>query len=438
MQISDVLTGFDVEMPRTEPLGDLPALMRVAHLPALSVALIADGGIADTLAIGEVSYGCGDAVSPHTPFQAASISKAIAAFCALRLVAQGVLDLDADVNGGLRSWRVPANGGWQPVVTLRQLLSHTAGTTTNGFLGYPVGRAIPSLPDILDGRGNSDPVRVTALPGTRFRYSGGGYTVMQLLLSDVTGRAYADLARELVLDPVGMADSEFDVGHRPGFAVGHHGGPEPIPGGAHRFPELAAAGLWSTPTDLARFLLAVHASVRGEADALLPKDLAETMRSAPTDAPYGLGLDLGPDGAWFGHNGGNEGFRSTARLYHPSATGVVIMTNSDFGMQVIDLFLRPKLAAAMGWPEAPAAPEPTEPSGPAIAGRYGDFAIEHRDDGLLLVAPGQPPVALSATDRGWRATSLNLDVRFDGGELVIAQDGIAPDIRVPRSPDAGQ
>lgn len=431
MLISDVLTDFDLEMPRTEPMGDLPGLMRAAHLPALSVALIANGRIADTLVIGELRYGSGEAVSPQTPFQAASISKSIAALCVLRLVADGVLDLDADVNGMLRTWRVPANRGWQPVVTLRQLLSHTAGTTAHGFLGYPAGRTIPSVPEILDGRGNSDPVRVTALPGTRFRYSGGGYTVVQQLLSDVTGRAYADLAQELVLDAIGMTDSTFECGHRPGFASGHQGGPSPIPGGAHRYPELAAAGLWSTPTDLARFLLVLDACVRGEADALLPKELSEAMMTAPTGAPYGLGLELGPGGSWFGHHGGNEGFHSTACLYRQSGTGIVIMTNGAFGMLVINEFLRPKLAAAMDWPDAPRAPEPSEP---ATAGRYGEFLIEECDGGLVLVAPGQAAVPLTATNRGWRATAVNLDVSFDGGELIIAQDGIATDIRVPRSP----
>ncbi|WP_203907713.1 serine hydrolase domain-containing protein [Rhizocola hellebori] len=433
MLISDVLVEFDLEQPRTEPLGDLAALMHATHLPALSVALIADGRIADTLAIGEVLYGSGEAVSPQTPFQAASISKSIAAFCVLRLAADGVLDLDADVNGMLRTWRVPANGGWAPVITLRQLLSHTAGTTTHGFLGYPVGRTLPSLPDILDGRGNSDPVRVTALPGTAYRYSGGGYTVVQQLLHDVTGRGYAELAQELVLDPIGMTGSRFDQGHRPGFASGHHGGPSPIPGGAHRYPELAAAGLWSTPTDLGRFLLAVQASARGDADALLPKELAEAMLTSPTDAAYGLGLTLGPDASWFGHNGGNEGFLSTARLYQNSGTGVVIMTNGAFGMLVINQFLLPKLAAAMDWPDAPPPPERSQP---AIAGRYGQFHIEEGDGGLVLVTPGQPTVELKATDRGWRSTSLNLDIRFGGDELIIAQDGIETDLRLPRSSEA--
>lgn len=430
MMISDLLAGFDLEMPRTEPLGDLTDLMRAAHLPGVSVALIHDGQIVDALAAGVLRHGANDAVSPQTPFQAASISKAIAAFCALRLVSDGRLDLDADVNSALRSWRIPANGGWQPVVTLRQLLSHTAGTTTHGFMGYPEGRALPSVPEVLDGGGNSDPVRVTALPGTRFRYSGGGYTVVQQLLSDVTGRAYADLARDLVLGPIGMAASAFDEGRRPGFATGHGPGPSPLPGGAHRYPELAAAGLWSTPTDLARFLLAVEACRRGEPDALLLKELAEPMLAAAADVPYGLGLELGPDATWFGHNGSNEGFQCAARFYPAARSGAVVMTNGAFGSLVIHQFLLPKLAAALGWPDAPAAPEP---SGPAVPGRYGDYVVEAGGRGLALTAPGQAPIELSPSERGWRATVVNLDVRFEGDEIVISQDGGVADIRRPRT-----
>lgn len=430
MMISDLLAGFDLEMPRTEPPGDLCDLMRAAHVPGVSVALVNDGQIIDSFAAGVLRYGSNDEVSPRTPFQAASISKAIAAFCALRLVADGRLDLDADVNSALRSWRIPANGGWQPVVTLRQLLSHTAGTTAHGFMGYPVGRTVPSVPEVLDGAGNSDPVRVTALPGTRYRYSGGGYAVVQQLLSDVTGRAYADLARDWVLDPIGMADSAFDQGHRPGFASGHEPGPSPLAGGAHRYPELAAAGLWSTPTDLARFLLAVEASRRDEPDAMLPKELADAMVAPAADAPYGLGLELGPDDTWFGHNGTNQGFQGTARLYRTSRSGVVIMTNGAFGSLVIHQFLLPKLAASLDWPDAPAEPGLPEP---AIAGRYGDYVIAADDRDLVLLVPGQPAISLSPSERGWRATVVNLDVRFEGDEIVISQDGGAADIRRPRT-----
>lgn len=432
MRVADLLNGFDLEMPRTEPPGDLRGLMRAAHIPAISVALIGDGRIVDTVAVGEQRYGSGDEVSPQTPFQAASISKSIAAFCALRLVADGRLDLDADVNDALRGWRIPANGGWQPVVTLRQLLSHTAGTTTHGFMGYPQGRAVPSVPDILNGKGNSDPVRVTALPGTRYRYSGGGYTVVQQLLSDVTGRAYAELAEDLVLRPIGMADSSFDRGHRTGFASGHDPGPAPLPGGSHRYPELAAAGLWSTPTDLARFLLAVEASLRGEPEALLPKELAEAMTTPPADGAYGAGLEVGPDGTWFGHNGSNQGFQCAAQFYRSSRAGVAIMTNSAFGGLVIREYLLPKLAAVLERPDAPAVPAASDT---AVAGRYGDYIIEDRDGDLVLVVSGQPEVPLDRTEYGWRATVVNLDVRFEGDEVVISQDGGAADIRQSRSAD---
>ena len=152
---------------------------------------------------------------------------------------------------------------------------------------------------------------------------------------------------------------------------------------------------------------------------------------------------LGPDGMWFGHDGGNQGFQCMARLYGPSGSGVAVMTNGSFGGLVIHQFLLPKLATALGWPDAPASPSAP---GAAVPGRYGDYAIEDRDGDVVLVVPGQPEIGLAKSERGWRATVLNLDVRFEGDDGIgallvtqngkpvgIAQDGIATDIRHSRS-----
>src|SRR5262245_22807817 len=130
----------------------------------------------------------------------------------MRLVEQGRLDLDADVNDYLTSWRVPANAGWQPRVTLRQLLSHTAGTTVHGFPGYPASGPWPTVVQILQGvpSANNQSIMVDVLPGTQFRYSGGGTTIAQQVVADVTGRPFPELMQELVLGPVGMADSSYE------------------------------------------------------------------------------------------------------------------------------------------------------------------------------------------------------------------------------------
>jgi CubicO group peptidase (beta-lactamase class C family) len=193
---------------REPPLGLAPLLQRL-RIPAVSIAVVRGGGLAWAHAWGVAAAGRPDPVTPRTLFQAGSISKPVAAMCALRLAAQGRLDLDADVNEVLVAWKVPANHGWQPRVSVRQLLSHTAGLTVHGFPGYPLDQPAPSLVEVLQGSGNTPPVRVGTIPGLQFSYSGGGYCVLQQLLVDLTGLAFPELAQELVLGPLGMGDSSY-------------------------------------------------------------------------------------------------------------------------------------------------------------------------------------------------------------------------------------
>ena len=228
-----------------------------------------------------------------------------------------MLDLDEDVSQRLQSWRIPANNGWYPRVTLRQLLSHTAGMTVGGFVGYPEGVPVPSVPDLLAGHGNSMPVVVAGMPGLRHSYSGGGYVVMQQLLVDVTGQDFPTLAEELVLAPTGMRDSTFaqplPARLATNAAAGHHPGPVLVPGRWHTYPEMAAAGLWTTAGDLTRFFLAIRASLSDEAGALLPQHLAEQMAgAAKPHVPYGLGLQLAAasEPSAIGHVGNTQGSRT--------------------------------------------------------------------------------------------------------------------------------
>jgi CubicO group peptidase (beta-lactamase class C family) len=161
-----------------------------------------------------------EAATVNTPFQGGSISKAVFALAVMRLVEAGTLDLDADVNDYLRTWRVPAADGWQPRVSLRQLLSHTAGTTVHGFPGYTASRPWPTLSQILQGAppANNQPIVVDVLPRTQFRYSGGGTTIAPHVVTDVTRRPFQKLMRDLILDPVGMTDSTFEQPPAPAFA----------------------------------------------------------------------------------------------------------------------------------------------------------------------------------------------------------------------------
>lgn len=260
-------------------------------------------------------------------FPACSISKHVAAFGTLRLVADATIDLDADVNTYLTSWQLPGSG----TVTVRQLLAHTAGLTENWFPGYAHGEPVPSLPQILKGEppANTPAVRRELPPGSQFRYSGSHYAVLQQLLTDLTGTPFDVLMATLVLKPVGMADSSYDqhfpYEHRGRSARGHCGG-SPVAGGWHTQPELAGAGLWSTPLDLVRLELEIGRATDG-GSALLPTDLAAQMLTPQVPGGYGLGTEVAD--ARFGHTGQNTGFSCFSFAWQASGTAVAVMTNAE-------------------------------------------------------------------------------------------------------------
>ncbi|MCA1722264.1 MAG: beta-lactamase family protein [Actinobacteria bacterium] len=287
--------------------------LRDLGTPALSVAVVRDGRCAAARAWGVRQPGGSEPATTATRFMAGSVSKPVAATAALRLVADGVLDLDEDVEKRLAGWQVPPLNGWQPTVTLRHLLSHTAGTTVHGFVGYPRTKAFPDTAGILRGEGNSPPVVVDSLPGIRWRYSGGGTTVVQLLIEEATGRPFADVLAELVLEPAGMTSGTFAQPPpeqlHPMLAEGTGADGSPVPGGWHVYPEMAAAGLWCTPTDLAHWIGAIQAARAGRAGALLPPELAEQMLSEQAPG-WGLGPKVTRAGEHprFSHGGSDEGF----------------------------------------------------------------------------------------------------------------------------------
>ncbi len=322
--------------------------MQRYRIPALAVAAIDDG---------EVAWAAGYGAHATTLFQAASISKAVAAVGVLALVERGVLHLDDDVNTHLRSWHLPASEhtAAQPV-TLRHLLSHTAGLTVPGFPGYPVGAAVPSVPDLLSGRsGSATPaVESFAAPGTVSQYSGGGSTVVQQLVCDVTGRSFAELMHELVLAPFGMVDSAYEQPLAPAraarAAIAYDDLGNPVPGGFHVYPELQAAGLWTTAVDLARWVIGVQQILRGDRQGPISTETAHLMVTPVlAGGPFGLGPELGGEGALrrFGHSGRNEGFNSQADGLVAAPVGGVVMATGQAASMVAEV--RRALAAEYGW-----------------------------------------------------------------------------------------
>lgn len=323
-------------------------------VPGLSIAIIDQCRIVAQHGYG-LTHANGVPVQPGTLFQAASVTKPVAALAALRLVQDGRLDLDADVAATLKSWSLPASPFLRDrPVTLRGLLSHSAGLLPGGYGGYARSAALPNLLQTLDGQSPArpKPVTVSYPPGSSWRYSGGGYLVAQQLMTDATGEPFAAIVQRTVLAPVGMRDSGFtdpQVKSSGNIAAGHRADGTMVPGGWHIYPELAAAGLWTNASDLAVFALAVMQAARGAGGAILRPDLARSMTSAHI-GPRSLGFVVGGDGdrQRVGHDGTNEGYNSALLFYPQRCQGAVVLTNSDNAKPLIAELLR-GIADQYGW-----------------------------------------------------------------------------------------
>ena len=373
----------------------LRARMESLGVPAVSVAVIDGGRVAWARAYGVRSAGRSEPADTLTRFQAASLSKPVAAAVALTLVDAGALALDAPVNQRLGAWRLRSSSGTDaPPVTLRQLLSHSAGISAPGFRGYAVGERVPTLDEVLDGSSpaNSEPIRVDAEPG-RWRYSGGGYVLAQRAMEVATGEAFPVLARERVVERLALASSSF-VQHRDtagNYARGHDRQGLPLIGGWHVYPENAAAGLWSTPADLARFMLEVGA---GSGGARLLSDSLRAAIVTPAAGPASLGWEVEGEGAArrINHRGANEGYRAFMVFFPATGQGAVVMTNADNGGRLIDELVR-GIAEEYRWPalrseRLVAAESPDSTSLQALTGRYrfgpGDLVAQVNLQGRQL------------------------------------------------------
>jgi amino acid adenylation domain-containing protein/non-ribosomal peptide synthase protein (TIGR01720 family) len=311
------------------------SVMSRHRAPGASFAVVVDGSVVEEWAEGFARDGV--PVRPDTVFQAGSLSKQVTALAVLRLVREGQLDLDDDVNRRLRTWTLPSAAGDRPV-TLRRLLSHTAGLTADEFDGLGAvhpDRPQPSVLDILDGR---PPARTTAVRragGTAYRYSGNHYVLVEQVLTDVTGKPFPDLVQEMVLDPLGMRSS----GYRPGAdrrATGHDPDGKPIDGGWRVYPA-ATGGLWTTAGDLARVTAEIQRAHAGTGALVLDRHTAADLLEPIGNGMYGLGIVIrSSDGIrWFGHSGETSGFRAHAVSGLENRAGLVVMVNGDNGNDVV-------------------------------------------------------------------------------------------------------
>jgi CubicO group peptidase (beta-lactamase class C family) len=436
-RISAVETGI---MPRIRVRGreverfTIQERMETYRVPGVSVAVLDGGRIAWAKGYGVMDVETGGVVTPRTLFQAASISKPVAATAALRLVEEGLLDLDAPVNEYLESWKIPNNRFTREApVTLRHLLTHTGGLTVHGFPGYALDAALASTLEVLDGTGpaNTDPIRVDTVPGSLWRYSGGGYTIMQQLLEDVTGKPFPEILREKVLDPVGMALSSYEQPLPPAraeYAASSHlsdgtGGD----GKWHLYPEMAAAGLWTNPTELALLAMELQAAYYGEEGRVLTPEMTRGMFT-PGMGGWGLGFTILGEGdeARFSHGGSNYGFRAQFTAFLEGGRGIFVMTNGDRGSTLAQEIIL-AVTREYGWPGggyqevtlAHVAPEDLE----EIAGSY---RIEGQDLVLTLTVV-EDHLRLEVPDAGvvelYHPTGKNSFIDLgDGTRIRVERD----------------
>ena len=409
-------------------------------VPGVSIAVIDQGRVAWTRAYGALEAGGAQRVDTTTIFQAGSISKAITAVAALRHVERGQLALDEDVNRRLTSWKVPASPAkGERLVTLRELLSHSAGFNVPSFPGYAVGESVPTLQQVLLGTppSNTPPVSVETEPGRQWSYSGGGITVVQQLLMDVSHQPFADVLREAVLVPAGMsatvAEQPLPAARARTAARGHSSGAT-IPGGWRVYPELAAAGLWSTSVDLARFGIAVMRSIRGDSRALLRPELARDMAQRQI-GDWGLGFALAGtgDSATVGHDGSTAGYVARLLILPATGQGLAIMTNGESEALLNEI--QRAIAREYNWPVRPRLERTVvavDPAGYAqLSGRYRvdlgtravDFDVSVEGTGserqLLITGPSRRAARLLPL------SDLHFFVQDTGNEFTFTREGKA-------------
>ena len=329
-------------------------MMKLFHVPGVSIAVVRDFKVQWTKTYGAADVVTDAPVTQETRFQAASISKPVTAFAVLRAVDSGKLSLDEDVNNYLKSWKVPVNEYTEGGVTLRALLSHTSGTGDGfGFPGYNPSAKLPTLEQVLDGKppSNVGPVFWERPPFTAQKYSGGGIEIVQVVLQDAYGKPFAGIMQELVLGPVGMANSTYEqplpATADQSAARAHDKDGKVMDAKWHVYPEQAAAGLWTTPTDLAKLGIEVQKALRS---TLLSRRTALEMVAPTGTGPFAIGfaIEKRGEGWYFVHDGSNWGFRSDLAMHRLKGYGIVVMTNSDSGGQIISA-IEARVPAAANW-----------------------------------------------------------------------------------------
>ena len=404
---------------------DIQQRLRRYQVSSASVAVIRDGKI---VWAGVYRQPSAPAADTDTLYQAASISKGVTGALAQRLARSNKLQLDVPVDACLRPWTLPA-GQQSPghPVTLRNLLNHTAGATVSGFPGYPPSQAIPTDLQVIKGEPPSltPAVAIQTIPGAAYAYSGGGYTIAQIAMQQCLRTPFAELMRQQVLQPLGMRRSTFAQplpAAEHNRAHGHYVDGSEVKGGAYVYPELAAAGLWTTASDLARFAIAVQQSWKTGTAFLSASEARELLTPGLNNYAQGLFVVGNGEHKRFMHSGGNTGFKSTYAMYLDSGNGAVVMTDGDNGSYLGGEIVK-AVASAYGWP---------------------DFKPRLAHPAPLDLATATRHVGIYQLDRFEGRFANRYELRFDGKDWTLVMPDIGATRLVPTgnaslvSPETGE
>lgn len=414
-EISKVEAGL---MPAVRFQGDalwtLESRMKHYNIPGVSIAVIKNSKVIWSKAYGFADVESKVPVNTQTLFQAASMSKPVSVYAALAEVEAGKINPDADVNIYLKSWKIPENEFTkQKKVSLKNIVSHTAGFTVSGFPGYEPGKPVPMLVQLLNGQSpsNTPAIFVDKAPGTPFRYSGGGYCVMQQMLIDIEGKDFTTVMNEKVLIPLNMKNSTFSQplseAQAQLAATAYNQEGVKVAGKHHIYPEQAPAGLWTTAEDLSKFIIDIQNTLSGKSSTIISQKTAEEFTTPFIDPFMGLGVFLeNREGhIYFNHGGWNEGFSSRFIANKTSGDGIVVLTNTN-KPEFVEELVR-SVAEVYHWPEFNSPVNKISPLNNEdfnSVGRYGNdtygfFKIYREKEKLMTINNTEAPMELVKTGK---------------------------------------
>jgi CubicO group peptidase (beta-lactamase class C family) len=336
-QVENNLVGW-AKLQDSKTAWNLQERMKYHNIHGVSVAVIRNYKIEWARGYGFADTSDKRPVTHNTLFQAASISKSLNAMGVLQLADKKKIDIHQNVNNYLQSWKFPEDSLTRNTkLTTAHLLSHTGGLTVHGFYGYKWTDSLPTDNEILNGQrpANSSAVRSQFAPGVRFQYSGGGTTISKKIIMDVSGQEYDMYMWKQVMEPIGMSRSFYPQPPPPqafrSLATAYRASGAPLIGKFNIYPEQAADGLWTTPTDIGKFIIEMQLSLQGKSNKVLSKEMTDTMLTPYLDKSAAMGVFINTRGnkKYFQHAGANEGFRGQYYGSFENGDGVVVMVNSD-------------------------------------------------------------------------------------------------------------